>query len=401
MQYLTILGSTGSIGLSTLDVVERNPDRFAVVALTARSRIDVLFEQCCQFKPRYAVVIEPADAERLQKRLRVSGSETEVMCGTSALETVAALPEVSTVMAAIVGIAGLRATLAAAHAGKRILLANKESLVTAGGLFMAAVNSSGSDLLPIDSEHNAVFQALPSNRRGTLADSGVRRILLTASGGPFRTMSLDQMALVTPDQAVAHPNWSMGRKISVDSATMMNKGLEVIEAHWLFDADPSVIEVVIHPQSVIHSMVEYCDGSVLAQLGNPDMRTPIAHALGHPSRIPSGADYLDLASIGTLQFERPDVARFPCLRLAYDALKTGPAAVIALNAANEVAVSEFLANRIGFLDIPRLIEAAVENTPAQKIATIEDVEAVDRSARALTLSDCARQPKNRAGGARA
>jgi 1-deoxy-D-xylulose-5-phosphate reductoisomerase len=401
MQYLTILGSTGSIGVSTLDVVERNPERFAVVALTARSRIDVLFEQCCKFRPRYAVVIEVPDAERLQQRLRAAGSETQVLCGTGALETVAALPEVSSVMAAIVGIAGLRATLAAAHAGKRILLANKESLVTAGGLFMAAVKSSGSELLPIDSEHNAVFQALPSNRRGSLADSGVRRILLTASGGPFRTMPLDQMSLVTPDQAVAHPNWSMGRKISVDSATMMNKGLEVIEAHWLFDADPSVIEVVIHPQSVIHSMVEYCDGSVLAQLGNPDMRTPIAHALGHPSRIPSGADYLDLASIGTLQFERPDVARFPCLRLAYDALRTGAAAVIALNAANEVAVAEFLANRIAFLDIPRLIETAVENTPGQKIATIEDVEAVDRNVRALTLSACAGQLKSHSGGARA
>ena len=401
MQYLTILGSTGSIGVSTLDVVERNPERFAVVALTARSRIDVLFEQCCKFRPRYAVVIEAPDAERLQQRLRAAGSETQVLCGTGALETVAALPEVSSVMAAIVGIAGLRATLAAAHAGKRILLANKESLVTAGGLFMAAVKSSGSELLPIDSEHNAVFQALPSNRRGSLADSGVRRILLTASGGPFRTMPLDQMSLVTPDQAVAHPNWSMGRKISVDSATMMNKGLEVIEAHWLFDADPSVIEVVIHPQSVIHSMVEYCDGSVLAQLGNPDMRTPIAHALGHPSRIPSGADYLDLASIGTLQFERPDVARFPCLRLAYDALRTGAAAVIALNAANEVAVAEFLANRIAFLDIPRLIETAVENTPGQKIATIEDVEAVDRNVRALTLSACAGQLKSHSGGARA
>ena len=401
MQYLTILGSTGSIGVSTLDVVERNPERFAVVALTARSRIDVLFEQCCKFRPRYAVVIEAQDAERLQQQLRAAGSETQVLCGTAALETVAALPEVSSVMAAIVGIAGLRATMAAAHAGKRILLANKESLVTAGGLFMAAVKSSGSELLPIDSEHNAVFQALPSNRRGSLADNGVRRILLTASGGPFRTMPLDQMALVTPDQAVAHPNWSMGRKISVDSATMMNKGLEVIEAHWLFDADPSVIEVVIHPQSVIHSMVEYCDGSVLAQLGNPDMRTPIAHALGHPSRIPSGADYLDLARIGTLEFQRPDVARFPCLRLAYDALKTGAAAVIALNAANEVAVAEFLANRIGFLDIPRLIETAVENTPGQRIATIEDVEAVDRNARALTLSACARQPKSQSGGARA
>ncbi len=401
MQFLTILGSTGSIGVSTLDVVDRNADKFVVVALTARSRIDLLLEQCCRFRPRYAVVIEAVDAERLQLQLRESGSETEVLCGTEALETVAALPEVTTVMAAIVGIAGLRPTMAAAHAGKRILLANKESLVTAGGLFMSAVKSGGSELLPIDSEHNAVFQALPGNRSGSLANSGVRRILLTASGGPFRTMSQAQMALVTPEQAVAHPNWTMGRKISVDSATMMNKGLEVIEAHWLFDADPSVIEVVIHPQSVIHSMVEYCDGSVLAQLGNPDMRTPIAHALGHPSRIPSGADFLDLAAIGTLQFERPDTTRFPCLRLAYDALKAGAAAVIALNAANEVAVAEFLDHRIGFLDIPRLIETAVENTPGQRIATIEDVEAVDRNARALTLSACVRQPKNQTGGARA
>jgi 1-deoxy-D-xylulose-5-phosphate reductoisomerase len=401
MQYLTILGSTGSIGLSTLDVVERNPDLFSVVALTARSRIDVLFGQCEKFRPKFAVVIEAADAEKLQHLLRTSGSETQVLCGTAALETVAALPEVSTVMAAIVGIAGLRATLSAAYAGKRILLANKESLVTAGGLFISAVKSSGSELLPIDSEHNAVFQALPSDRRGSLADSGVRRILLTASGGPFRTMPLDQMACVTPDQAVAHPNWVMGRKISVDSATMMNKGLEVIEAHWLFDADPSVIEVVIHPQSVIHSMVEYCDGSVLAQLGNPDMRTPIAHALGHPSRIPSGADFLDLASIGTLQFERPDFDRFPCLRLAYDALKAGAAAVIALNAANEIAVEEFLAHRIGFLDIPRLIETVVDNTPAQLISTIEAIESVDRAARAMTLSACARKPRMQVAGAQA
>lgn len=392
MQLLTILGSTGSIGLSTLDVVARNSDRFAVAALTARSRIDLLFEQCCTFRPRYAVVIESADAERLQKRLRASGSETQVLSGAAALETVAALPEVSTVMAAIVGIAGLRATLAAARAGKRILLANKESLVTAGGLFMSAVKACGAELLPIDSEHNAVFQALPANRQGSLANNGVRRILLTASGGPFRTMPQAQMALVTPEQAVAHPNWTMGRKISVDSATMMNKGLEVIEAHWLFDADPSVIEVVIHPQSVIHSMVEYCDGSVLAQLGNPDMRTPIAHALGHPSRISSGAGFLDLAAIGTLQFERPDTTRFPCLRLAYDALKTGAAAVIALNAANEVAVAEFLDHRIGFLDIPRLIETVLTAIPNQDIATIEDVEAMDQLSRALTLSACAERP---------
>lgn len=401
MQFLTILGATGSIGVSTLDVVDRNPDRFSVVALTARSRTDLLFEQCCKFRPRYAVVIEAGDAERLQQRLRESGSETEVLSGTAALETVAALPEVTTVMAAIVGIAGLRATLAAAHAGKRILLANKESLVTAGGLFMSAVKSSGSELLPIDSEHNAVFQALPGNHRGSLANSGVRRILLTASGGPFRAMSVAQMAQVTPEQAVAHPNWSMGRKISVDSATMMNKGLEVIEAHWLFGADPSVIEVVIHPQSVIHSLVEYCDGSVIAQLGNPDMRTPIAHALGYPSRIPSGADFLDLARIGTLQFENPDIARFPCLRLAYEALKSGPAAVVALNAANEIAVAEFLEHRIGFLDIPRLIEFVVGAAPAQAISSIEDVEEVDRQSRVTALQACAGRLSMKIAGARA
>jgi 1-deoxy-D-xylulose-5-phosphate reductoisomerase len=389
MQHLTILGSTGSIGVNTLDVVARNPDRFVVSALTAKSRIDVLFEQCCRFRPHYAVVLEPAAADRLKQQLRTAGVETEVLCGAAALETVAALPEVSTVMAAIVGIAGLRATLAAAQAGKRILLANKESLVTAGSLFMSAVRSSGAELLPIDSEHNAVFQALPANRQGSLADCGVRRILLTASGGPFRTMPVTQLSQITPEQAVAHPNWSMGRKISVDSATMMNKGLEVIEAHWLFGADHSMIEVVIHPQSVVHSLVEYCDGSVIAQLGNPDMRTPIAHALGHPSRIASGADFLELASIGTLQFETPDEKRFPCLRLAYDALRTGPAAVIALNAANEVAVAEFLDRRIGFLDIPRLIEHVLALTPNVAIDAIADVEAVDQQARMLTLAACA------------
>ena len=301
-------------------------------------------------------------------------------------------------MAAIVGIAGLRPTLAAATAGKRVLLANKEALITAGGLFMLAVQANGAELLPIDSEHNAVFQALPARRSGTLADAGVRRILLTASGGPFRTMPATQMAQVTPEQAVAHPNWSMGQKISVDSATMMNKGLEVIEAHWLFGASPSMIEVVIHPQSVIHSLVEYCDGSVLAQLGNPDMRTPIAHALGYPDRIPSGADFLDLARIGALNFEKPDLVRFPCLRLAYDALRAGPAAVIALNAANEVAVTEFLGRRIGFLDIPRLIESVVAETRDQSITTIADVECVDLEARTLALTACASRYSPKAAG---
>lgn len=401
MQHLTVLGSTGSIGVSTLDVISRNPDRFTVTALTARTRVALLFEQCCRFKPRYAVVLEPVDAEHLTGKLRSAGVPTEVLCGAGALETVAALPEVSTVMAAIVGIAGLRPTLAAANAGKRVLLANKEALVTAGSLFMSAVRANGAELLPIDSEHNAVFQALPGNRRGSLTDAGIRRILLTASGGPFRTMPAAQMAQVTPEQAVAHPNWSMGRKISVDSATMMNKGLEVIEAHWLFDAPPSMIEVVIHPQSVIHSLVEYCDGSVLAQLGNPDMRTPIAHALGYPERIPSGADFLDLARIGALAFEKPDPARFPCLRLAYDALEAGAAAVIALNAANEVAVAEFLERRIGFLDIPELIESVIGNTANRSITSIADVEGVDLEARKLAHAACAGRFSAKTAGARA
>lgn len=389
MQHLTILGSTGSVGVSTLDVVARNPQRFTVAALAARSRDDVLFEQCRRFVPKHAVLLDPAAAERLQKNLRTAGLSTTVLCGAHELERVAGLPEVTTVVAAIVGIAGLRPTLAAARSGKKILLANKESLVTAGALFMSAVRDSGAELLPIDSEHNAIFQALPRRHGASLADCGVRRILLTASGGPFRTLPAVQLARVTPEEAVAHPNWIMGRKISVDSATMMNKGLEVIEAHWLFAAPPEMIEVVIHPQSVVHSLVEYCDGSVIAQLGNPDMRTPIAHALGHPERILSGADFLDLARTGSLSFESPDLARFPCLRIAYDALRAGSAAVIALNAANEIAVAEFLDHRIGFTDIPALIERVVASTPAQSIAAIDDVERIDRKARADALAACA------------
>lgn len=396
MQKLTILGSTGSIGASTLDVVARNPERFSIMALAARSQVDVLFEQCRRFKPALAVMLEPAAAERLRKRLQETGVTTEVMSGPEALEHVAALPEVTTVVAAIVGIAGLRPTLAAARAGKRILLANKESLVTAGNLFMAAVRDHDAELLPIDSEHNAVFQALPPNRgAATLDRCGVRRILLTASGGPFRTATLERLARVTPEEAVAHPNWDMGRKISVDSATMMNKGLEVIEAHWLFAADPSIIEVVVHPESVVHSLVEYCDGSVIAHLGNPDMRTPIAHALGYPDRIPSGVNFLDLARVGSLHFEAPDPVRFPCLRLAYEALRAGGAAVIALNAANEVAVAEFLDRRIGFSDIPVVIEGVVGNTAAQPIASIDDVQMVDALARADALAMCGRSGRQR------
>jgi 1-deoxy-D-xylulose-5-phosphate reductoisomerase len=400
MQHLTILGSTGSVGVSTLDVLARNPERFTVTALAARSRDDVLFEQCRRFMPKHAVLLDPLAAERLQKNLQTAGLPTTVLCGSAELERVAALPEVTTVVAAIVGIAGLRPTLAAAQSGKKILLANKEALVTAGALFMSAVRDSGAELLPIDSEHNAIFQALPRQRGASLADCGVRRILLTASGGPFRSMTAPQMARVTPEEAVAHPNWVMGRKISVDSATMMNKGLEVIEAHWLFAAPPEMIEVVIHPQSVVHSLVEYCDGSVIAQLGNPDMRTPIAHALGHPERIPSGAEFLDLARTGNLSFEAPDFARFPCLRIAYDALRAGGAAVVALNAANEIAVAEFLDRRIGFADIPVLIERIVASTPVQSIKSIDDVERIDRKARVDALAACSTfgAPRAASGG---
>lgn len=317
---LTILGSTGSVGVNTLDVVALHPGKFEIVALTARNQTQLLFEQCLKFHPRFAVVLEPSIAEDLRRRVRQAGLGCEVLCGTDALETVAALPEVDTVMAAIVGIAGLRSTLAAARAGKRVLLANKESLVTAGPLLMDAVRTSAAQLLPIDSEHNAIFQALPASYSGSPDVAGVRRILLTASGGPFRLLPLDQLEKVTPEQACAHPNWVMGRKISVDSATMMNKGLEVIEAHWLFNVAPEQIEVVVHPESVIHSLVEYIDGSVIAQLGNPDMRTPIAHALDFPERIAAGVQFLDLASVGALHFEKPDLQRFPCLHLAYQAL---------------------------------------------------------------------------------
>ncbi|MBX3663939.1 MAG: 1-deoxy-D-xylulose-5-phosphate reductoisomerase [Burkholderiales bacterium] len=389
MEYLTILGSTGSIGVSTLDVVARHPQRFRVAALTARSQVDLLYRQCCRFEPKYAVLLDDCAAEGLQARLRAAGVHTRVLSGTSALEDVAALSEAGIVVAAIVGIAGLRATLAAARAGKKILLANKESLVTAGALFMSAVQASGARLLPIDSEHNAIFQSMPASGAGSLADRGVRRILLTASGGPFRTLPAARLAAVTPEEAVAHPNWVMGRKISVDSATMMNKGLEVIEAHWLFAAPPDVIEVVIHPQSVVHSLVEYCDGSVIAQLGNPDMRTPIAHALGYPQRIVSGADFLDLARVGNLSFEAPDLARFPCLRLAYDALRTGESSVVGLNAANEVAVAEFLDRRIAYTDIPGVIERVLERMPARPVDSIDDVERIDRDARALAQDACA------------
>ena len=379
-QRLTILGSTGSVGASTLDVVARHRDRFDVVALTAQHRSDVLFNQCCEFRPRIAVLLESAAAQELQQRLREAGVPCEVRSGIKALEDVVSLPDVDTVVAAIVGIAGLRPTLAAARSGKKILLANKESLVTAGAVLMEAARVSGATLLPIDSEHNAVFQALPKGYR-TPEAAGVRRILLTASGGPFRSASSRQLEEVTPEQACAHPNWVMGRKISVDSATMMNKGLEVIEAHWLFGARPESIEVVIHPESVVHSLVEYVDGSVIAQLSNPDMRTPIAFALGFPDRIAAGVEFLDLARVGALHFEQPDLQRFPCLRLAYEALAASGTAPTVLNAANEIAVASFLAGALGFRQIPELIEAVLSDSVPGAVTGIEDVLAADSAAR--------------------
>ena len=384
LQHVTILGSTGSVGASTLDVIERHPQRFRVVALTAHAQVETLFGQCRRYRPRYAVISEPEAAEALAQRMRAEGLDTEVLCGPQALEHVASLPEVDTVMAAIVGVAGLRPAFAAARAGKKVLLANKEALVTAGAVLMQAARAGGATLLPIDSEHNAIFQALPREFAGELGAVGVRRILLTASGGPFRLMPAAELAHVTPEAACAHPNWVMGRKISVDSATMMNKGLEVIEARWLFNASPANIEVVIHPESIVHSLVEYVDGSVIAHLGNPDMRTPIAHALAFPERIDAGVEFLDLARIGALHFEAPDPARFPCLRLAYEALTAGGCAPVLLNAANEVAVARFLAGDIAFTEIAELIEGVLARCDISPIEGLEDVLAADAAAR-----DCA------------
>ena len=382
-QRLTILGASGSIGASTLDVVARHPQRFEVVALTAHTRIEVLAQQCRQHRPRYAVVGSPAAASLLAALLAQDGLATEVLAGSAALAQVASLPEVDTVMAAIVGAAGLAPTLAAVRAGKRVLLANKEALVMAGALFMDEVRAAGVTLLPIDSEHNAVFQSLPADYDGAFAARGVRRILLTASGGPFRDTPLPQLETITPDQACAHPNWVMGRKISVDSATMMNKGLEVIEAHHLFNVPAERIEVVVHPQSVIHSLVEYSDGSVLAQLGNPDMRTPIAHALAYPQRIDAGVASLDLCAVGQLNFQRPDLQRFPCLSMAYRALAAGGSAPAVLNAANEAAVAEFLAGRLAYLRIADCIAAVLDALPPSAAADLDAVMAVDAEARVV------------------
>jgi 1-deoxy-D-xylulose-5-phosphate reductoisomerase len=378
---LTVLGATGSIGQSTLDVVARHPDRFAVFALSAHRQHEKLLAQCLQFKPQYAVMGEALAADELARALQAAGSRTEVLCGESALEDIASSDQVDMVMAAIVGAAGLRPTLAAARAGKKVLLANKEALVLSGQLFMDAVRAGGATLLPIDSEHNAIFQCLPVPALGAAARPGVRRILLTASGGPFRGWDRTRLASVTPEQACAHPNWNMGRKISVDSATLMNKGLEVIEAHWLFGAPADRIEVVVHPQSIVHSLVEYDDGSVLAQLGNPDMRTALAHGLAWPGRIDAGVAPLDLAALGRLDFEPPDRAAFPCLDLAFRALRSGPAAATVLNAANEIAVSAFLQRRLGFLGIPEVLAECMDELAGTPAATLDELMAVDAEAR--------------------
>ncbi len=381
MQHITILGATGSIGVSTLDVLARHPERYRVYALTAHRRVEELAAQCERFKPEVAVVGSANAAQALSIMLREKGVKTAVEYGEAALCAVASASGCDAVMAAIVGAAGLAPTLAAARAGKKVLLANKEALVMSGRLFMDAVAQSGATLLPIDSEHNAIFQCLPAEYHRAPEQHGVAKVLLTASGGPFLKRAVDTLESVTPEEAVAHPNWVMGRKISVDSATMMNKGLEVIEAHWLFGAAAEQIEVVIHPQSVIHSMVSYVDGSVLAQLGNPDMRTPIAHALAYPERIKSGVAALDLAQVGQLVFQRPDFARFPCLKLAYDALLAAGSAPAILNAANEVAVEAFLNRKIGFRAIDNVIARVMDRVPHGEAGDVEALLEQDRLAR--------------------
>lgn len=382
-QQITVLGATGSIGLSTLDVIARHPERYQVFALSGYSRLSELLALCIRHVPRFAVVPEPVAGRRLQDDLRAAGLPTRVLIGEEGLCQVASDAEVDAVMAAIVGAAGLRPTLAAVEAGKKILLANKEALVMSGALFMQAVHKSGSVLLPIDSEHNAIFQCMPADFSRGLSSVGVRRILLTASGGPFRETPLVELEHVTPDQACAHPNWSMGRKISVDSASMMNKGLELIEACWLFDARPSQVEVVIHPQSVIHSLVDYVDGSVLAQLGNPDMRTPIANALAWPQRIDSGVPPLDLFAVARLDFQAPDEERFPCLRLARQAAEAGNSAPAMLNAANEVAVAAFLDGRVRYLEIASIIEEVLNLEPVVAVDDLDAVFTADGKAREL------------------
>ena len=382
-QVLTILGATGSIGVSTLDVVARHPEKFEVFALAGHRQTAKLAEQCCSFRPRYAVVADEASAAELKQHLSLAGVETEVLHGSEALIDVATAAEVTGVMAAIVGAVGLPPTLAAAAAGKTIYLANKETLVVSGALFMETAHRSGAQVLPIDSEHNAIYQVLPENYTGSLHAHGIQSIILTASGGPFLETDLSAFDRITPAQAVKHPNWSMGQKISVDSASMMNKGLELIEAHWLFNCPPEQLEVVIHPQSVIHSMVRYLDGSVLAQMGNPDMRTPIAYCLGLPERIDSGVGRLDFSRMGDLTFREPDFKRFPCLKLAYQAMHAGGAAPCILNAANEEAVAAFLNHQIRFTDIAQVVEHSLSAVDAGETGSLEGLLEQDRAARSV------------------
>jgi 1-deoxy-D-xylulose-5-phosphate reductoisomerase len=394
---ITVLGATGSIGVSTLDVIRRNSDRYRVVALTANQDVDRLVAQCLEHRPEFAVMADEDAAEQLQGRLHEQAPDIEVMSGLDALVKVAGLENVDCVMAGIVGAAGLLPTLEAAKSGKRVLLANKEALVMSGSLFMQQVQAGGAELLPVDSEHNAIFQCMP---QGFLAGSGqpegVVKILLTASGGPFRTTALDQLSDITPEQACRHPNWDMGRKISVDSATMMNKGLEVIEACWLFSVPESMLQVLIHPQSVIHSMVQYRDGSVLAQLGNPDMRTPIAHSLAWPERIDAGVDVLDMLKTARLDFEPPDLQRFPCLRLAQEAWRAGGTASAVLNAANEVAVHAFLEGRINFTSIPGVIESTLAEVTLRDADSFEIILEEDALARACANEMIAERQRKRA-----
>jgi 1-deoxy-D-xylulose-5-phosphate reductoisomerase len=386
IKNVTILGATGSIGLNTLDVIARHPQRYRAYALSAATKVDEMFALCEKFQPRFAVMTDENAATRLAQLLRAKSMATEVLTGANALDDIAAHVDVDVVMAAIVGAAGLPSSLAAARAKKIVLLANKEALVMAGKLFMDAVHENGATLLPIDSEHNAIFQALPRNFALGLAEVGVEKIILTASGGPFRTRALDDLHNVTPEEACAHPNWVMGRKISVDSATMMNKGLEVIEAHWLFNAPLDKIEVVIHPQSVIHSMVSYRDGSVIAQLGNPDMRTPIAYGLGYPERIDAGVAALDFTKLGKLEFSPLDFKRFACVRLAYEAMQRGGTAPTILNAANEIAVEQFLQGKCRFVDIARIIESVLANASIESAVSLDVILHADAQARTSALA---------------
>ena len=385
MQSITILGSTGSIGRSTLDVIGQHPDKYRVFALTGQSQLKLLAQQSVVFKAKYAVVTDEASAKQLSQLIQDLKGQTEVLFGEQALSDVASSSQVQIVMAAIVGAAGLLPTLSAVESSKKVLLANKESLVMAGSIFMRAVQQHTADLLPIDSEHNAIFQCLPSNR-GENSQNAVKKIILSASGGPFRNWTAEQMQSVTPEQACAHPNWSMGNKISVDSASMMNKGLECIEAKWLFDTDMKNIDVLIHPQSIVHSLVQYIDGSVLAQLGNPDMRTPIAHGLAWPQRISSSVADLDLAEIAQLTFEQPDLERFPCLKLAYQAAEAAGDAPAVLNAANEIAVDAFLNQRIGFTDIAKVVDQTLNTFDFFEPDSLAAVQESDARARRTAIS---------------